>query len=86
MDEMLRGAPLLPRAVAVEPLDDFILKIRFSSDETKYFDVKKIWDFPCFAPLKNKQFFKTVRIAFGSVAWGDTIDYCPDCLYEESAF
>ena len=34
--------------------------------------------------MRNKEFFKTVPIEYGSVAWSDGIDYCPDCLYEES--
>ncbi len=55
MDEMLRGTPLLPRAV--EPLDDFILQIRFSGDETKYFGMKKMMVVGLFCPAENEQFF-----------------------------
>ncbi len=57
MDEMLRGTPLLPRAV--EPLDDFILQIRFSGDETKYFGMKKMMVVGLFCPAENKQFFNS---------------------------
>lgn len=44
MDKIIYGKPLLPRAVSVEPLADFILKIKFNNDEEKLFDVKKIYD------------------------------------------
>ena len=84
MEEIIYGQPLLPRAVSVEALPDFILKIRFTNNEERFFDVKKIYHLPCFEPLKNKEFFKTVHIEYGSIAWDNDIDYCPDCLYEES--
>ena len=84
MEQIVYGQPLLPRAVSVEAMSDFMLKIRFTNNEERFFDVKKIYHLPCFAPLRNKEFFKTVPIEYGSVAWSDGIDYCPDCLYEES--
>ena len=84
MNEIIYGKPLLPRAVSVEPLPNFLLKIKFNNDEEKLFDVKKIYNLPCYKPLQNKEFFNTVRIEYGSITWGNDIDYCPDCLYEES--
>lgn len=45
--ETIKGAPLGPRVVSVEPMDNYIL-------------------------------------SFGSIAWDNDIDYCPDTLYEES--
>ena len=84
MNEIIYGKPLLPRAVSVEPLPNFILKIKFNNDEEKLFDVKKIYNLPCYKPLQNKEFFNTVRIEYGSITWGNDIDSCPDCLYEES--
>ena len=83
MEEIIYGKPLGPRAVFVEPMENFILKLKFNNGETRYFDVKKIYNLKCFAPLKNIEFFKQVHISFGKVAWNDDIDYCPDCLYEE---
>lgn len=84
MEKIIHGKPLLPRPISVEPLPDYILKIKFNNNEEKYFDAKKIYDLPCYKLLKNKEFFKTVRIEYGSIAWNNDIDYCPDCLYEES--
>lgn len=84
MEEIIYGKPLLPRAVSVEALPNFILKIKFNNNETRYFDGKKIYNLNCFKPLQNEEFFKTARISFGSIAWDNDIDYCPDCLYEES--
>ena len=81
--ETIKASPLGPRVSAVEPLDDFLLKVTFTNKEKRLFDVKKIYDLPCFAPLKHKSFFDAVRVEYGSVAWGCGIDYCPDTLYEE---
>ena len=41
MEEIIHGKPLMPRAVSVETLPNYILKIRFNNNEVKYFDVKK---------------------------------------------
>lgn len=84
MDEIIYGKPLGPRVVFVEPMENFILKLKFNNGEIRYFDVKKIYDLNCFTPLKNIEFFNKVYISYGTVAWNDDIDYCPDCLYEES--
>lgn len=82
--ETIKGAPLGPRVVSVEPMDNYILKIYFNNNEIRLFDVKKIYNMACFLPLKQKAFFDTVHVSFGSIAWDNDIDYCPDTLYEES--
>lgn len=81
--ETVKGEPLSPRVVNVEPMNNYILKVIFDNSETKYFDVKKILNYPCFSPLKNVALFNTVHAEYGSIAWADDIDYCPDTLYEE---
>ncbi|MBP3709938.1 MAG: DUF2442 domain-containing protein [Treponema sp.] len=43
-----------------------------------------MYNFPCFRQLKQKEIFNTVHVEFGSVAWINDIDYCPDTLYMES--
>lgn len=51
MEEIIYGKPLLPRAVSVEALPNFILKIKFNNNETRYFDGKKIYNLNCFKLL-----------------------------------
>lgn len=84
MDEIIYGEPLGPRVVFVEPMENFILRIKFNNGEIRFFDTKKIYNLKCFKPLQNKEFFNKVHVAFGSISWNNDIDYCPDCLYEES--
>lgn len=52
MEEIIYGKPLLPRAVSVEALTNFILKIKFNNNETRYFDGKKIYNLNCFKLLQ----------------------------------
>ncbi|MBR5097525.1 MAG: DUF2442 domain-containing protein [Treponema sp.] len=82
--EMIKGEKLSPRVLEVFPLENYILKLKFNNDEIRFFDAKKIYDLPCFQPLKQKEFFNAVHVELGSVAWANDIDYCPDTLYEES--
>ena len=82
--ELIKGKKIGPRVTDVIPLDDFILKVFFNNNEIRLFDAKKIYNLPCFLPLKQKAFFDTVHVEYGSIAWMNDIDYCPDTLYEES--
>lgn len=81
--QTIKGEPLAPRVVEVKALENYILEIKFSNAEKKYFDAKKILNYPCFSPLKNTALFNTVHIEYGSIAWANDIDYCPDTLYSE---
>ena len=37
-----------------------------------------------FSKLKDKDFFKALKVEYGTIMWADDIDYCPDTLYEQS--
>lgn len=78
------GEPLGPRVTQATPLADYKLLIVFDNGEKRIFDAKPLLSYPCFKPLVNESFFKTVKVAFGSIAWPGDIDYCPDTLYLES--
>lgn len=84
MDTMITGAPLGARVQAVVPTDDYKLLLTFNTGEKRIFDVKPLFNMPVFHPLKNEQFFKSVKVAYGTVLWPQDIDYCPDTLYQES--
>ncbi|MBO4438469.1 MAG: DUF2442 domain-containing protein [Spirochaetaceae bacterium] len=82
--DMIKGVKLGPRVTSVIPLENYILKIGFNNNEIRLFDAKKIYNLPCFKPLKQKEIFNTVHVEYGSIAWVNDIDYCPDTLYQES--
>ena len=73
-----------PRIIFVEPLDNFMLKLKFTDNSTREFDMKPYLSFPVFQPLKRKSLFKKASIFSGTVKWNDEIDMSPDTLFLES--
>ena len=84
MDDIVSGTPLGHRVVAVTPTDNHELILTFTNGERRLFDARPLLSVPVFKPLANKSFFRTVKVAFGTVEWPQDIDYCPDTLYLES--
>lgn len=73
-----------PRAVAVEPRDDYTLCVTFDTGECRIFDVKPYIRGSWFSELRNPCVFRAVRIAGLSIEWPGGQDICPDCLYDDS--
>lgn len=84
MCETIKGLPLGPRVKSVMANDNYELLLTFNNGEKRVFNAKQLLDTKAFAPLKNIAFFKSVKVAFGTVVWPQDIDYCPDTLYEQS--
>ena len=84
MNNTVKGTPLGPRVLNVTPNDNYELLIVFDNGEQRKFDAKQLFGIKAFEPLKSLPFFKTVRVEFGTVSWGNDIDYCPDTLYMQS--
>jgi len=70
-----------PTVKKVEPLTDYKLKILFSNEESKVFDVAPFLDKGVFTELKDHSYFKKVRVAFGSIEWPNEQDFSKDTLY-----
>lgn len=69
---------------SVKPLNDMIMLITFSNDETRLFDAT-ILNGEIFKPLKNEDIFKHPTIDHGVVTWLDgQIDCAPEFMYENS--
>lgn len=73
-----------PKAIDVEPLEDYMLLIKFDNGEEKKFDVKPYLEHKAFCELKNKELFKTVKVGGLSIEWANGVDICPDELYNNS--
>lgn len=71
--------------VAVEPLDDFALRVTFEDGLTATVDISLvIGDFDgVFEPLLDPVFFRKVRVdhEVGTIVWPNGADICPDVLY-----
>lgn len=68
----------------VEPLDDYQLLLTFESGEVRIFDMKPYLDQGVFRELRDKKKFRTVRVSFDSIEWGNQADIDPEVLYEKS--
>ncbi|MDR0876299.1 MAG: DUF2442 domain-containing protein [Clostridiales Family XIII bacterium] len=71
-----------PRAIEVEPMNDYKLFVTFANQEKRIFDVKPYRTFPSFKDVFSN--FNSVHIAGLSVAWENGVDICPDELYFDS--
>ncbi|GHV24663.1 hypothetical protein FACS189465_2070 [Clostridia bacterium] len=68
----------------VKPLEDYKILVTFDSGEKKIFDVTPYFEIKGYERLRNKDFFKTVHILYGAVAWNEDLDLCPEDLYDNS--
>ena len=84
MNDTVKGGPLGPRVTDVKTTDNYELIITFNNGEKRVFDANQLLDMKVFAPLKNPEFFKSVKVEFGTIVWPRDIDYCPDTLYAQS--
>jgi uncharacterized protein DUF2442 len=71
------------KVVAVKANDDYSLSLKFSDGSFRRFDVKPYLDFGVFQELKNLEYFKLARVAFGAVQWPNEQDLSPETLYIE---
>ena len=66
---------MTPKAINVETIENYKLKVTFDNGEVKVFDVK---------PYFGHKLFKTVKVAGLSIEWDNGADICPDELYKFS--
>jgi hypothetical protein len=72
------------KVVEAKANDDFSLDLTFDDGSVRRFDVSPYLEFGVFKELKDKNYFKRVRVAFGTVQWPNEQDIGPDTLYLES--
>ncbi|MBT3723920.1 MAG: DUF2442 domain-containing protein [Gammaproteobacteria bacterium] len=70
-----------PRVVSVEVTNKYTLKLAFENDETRLFDASPFLDRGIFKELKDFNYFKQVKVAFGSIEWPHEQDFSKDTLY-----
>ena len=72
------------KVVAARANDDFSLDIKFDDGSVKRFDVRPYLEYGIFQELKDRDYFKRVKVAFGTVQWPNEQDISPETLYVES--
>lgn len=75
---------MTPKAISVEPIENYELRVTFDNGEVRMFDVKQYFGHILFDELKNDKLFKTVKVAGLSIEWDNGADICPDELYNLS--
>lgn len=73
-----------PRIQAVAAEADYKLRLSFSNGEVRLYDCLPLLDFGVFTELRDVQYFRKVRVGFGTVVWPNEQDICPDTLYLDS--
>lgn len=85
MEELITGSrDLSPDAVSVTPLENRVLRVRFSNGELRDFNVKPLLSRKCFRPLESDVLFQTAHVSYGVVTWANGVDIDPEWLYEDS--
>ena len=76
---------LQPRIIGLEPLDSYKLKLQYDTGEIKLFDVSPYISGEWFGLLRDKDYFKSVRIIPGGtgIEWREGQDIAPHELYED---
>jgi hypothetical protein len=70
--------------IDIQALDNYQLKVQFSTGETKIFDSAGLLEGPVFKPLKDKTVFNSVHLSHGAPCWLDgAIDIDPELIYED---
>ena len=73
-----------PDVIDVQPLSDYRLRLIFEGGEVRDFDAKPYLDFGIFSELRDKTYFKSVFIEFGSLEWPNGQGLSYDTLYAKS--
>ncbi|MGL5752937.1 MAG: DUF2442 domain-containing protein [Paraclostridium sp.] len=77
---------MYPKIVSVLPNDDYTLKVIFSDEKVKLYDMKPLLNQNPFQDLKNNNLFFEVQVDVGGygISWNDFIDLSEYELYINS--
>jgi hypothetical protein len=64
-------------------MDDYMLRIHLSNGNSGIFDVSPYLDKGVFTELRDPQYFRRVRVAFGGVMWPHEQDFSPETIEYE---
>ena len=73
----------MKKVISAKANDDYSLTLEFNDGLRKRFDVKPYLDKGIFRELKNLDYFRNIKIVFGTVQWQNEQDFAPETLYLE---
>ena len=75
---------LQPKIIEVKPLPNYMLYLKYDTNEEKIFNVTPYIDGEWFGKLEDEQYFNTVRLSGNTIEWQGGQDIAPHELYEYS--
>lgn len=65
-----------PRIQTAKAVDDTTLLVKFTNQEVRTYDIRRLLDIPMFFPLRQPAFFKNFEVDSGgyAIVWNDEID------------
>ena len=75
---------MMIKVTNVKALDNYQLELSFNTGKRRVFDVGPYLNKGIFTELRDLSYFRSVRLAFGSIAWPNEQDFGPESLYVES--
>ena len=80
-DEIVRGPERYPATVvAVEPLENYKLKVMLSDGRKGIFDVAPYLNSDFFSELKDSRYFRRVYVDYGTAVWPHEQDIAPETI------
>ena len=74
-----------PDILGVKALDNYLIYLKFETNEEKIYDMKKlINENKFYSKLKDKNYFKNVKTRGDSIEWDNGEDIAPENLYYDS--
>ena len=74
-----------PRPIEVKALENYTLYIKFSNNEEKILNISKlIKENKIYEKLKNKDYFKVVKVSGCTIEWKNGEEIAPQILYNKS--
>lgn len=71
------------KVVSVEAIDNHKLRVLLSNNRRGIFDVSPYLDKGVFRELKDQQYFRRVRVAYGGVVWPHEQDFSAETIEYE---
>lgn len=80
---IFKSRPRNPRRiVAAEVRDDYAVWVEFADGSKGILDLSEFRaEGGSFTSWDDRAFFESMKLEGGSLAWGETIDFCPNLLY-----
>ena len=68
------------KVISAKPVEDYRLRIRLSNGKNGLFDVSPYLDKGVFHELRDLQYFRRVKVAFGGIMWPHEQDFSAETI------